>query len=100
LSDLMKKLMADPKLKGIAEKVAKFAREVLEEVNRMPKDKRERLLQVGVIDEREVLRKAEKFLEGEFDAEVSVYEEEDPKIYDPKDRARLAKPYRPAIFIE
>jgi len=100
LNELMKNFMKDPELKKMAEKIAKFAREVVDEVNRMPDDRKRRLLQVGVIKEKEVLREAKGFFEREFNAKVETYDEEDPQRYDPKNRAQLAKPYRPAIFIE
>lgn len=100
LNDLMKEAMADPDLRGIAEKVAKFAREVLDEVKRMPEEKKRRLLQVGIINEEEVLKGAEDFLKREFGAKIEAYSEEDPQRYDPKKRAQLAEPCRPAIFIE
>jgi len=100
LSDLMKELMKDPELKNIPKKAAKFAREVFDEVNRMPDERKRRLLKVGVIEEKEVLREAKGFFEREFKAKVDTYDEEDPQKYDPKNRAQLARPYRPAIFIE
>ena len=35
-----------------------------------------------------------------FEAKVDVYLEDDPGIYDPKSKARHARPFKPAIFIE
>lgn len=35
-----------------------------------------------------------------FGAKVDVYLEDDPGIYDPKSKARHARPFKPAIFIE
>jgi leucyl-tRNA synthetase len=57
-------------------------------------------MKVGVVDENKVLKEAADFFKRELNAEVSVYSEEDLKRYDPKKRAQLAKPYRPAIYIE
>jgi len=100
LSDLMKELMKDPDLKKIAEMVTKFARQIVDEVNQMPNDKKGRQLQTGVVDESRTLREAERFFEQELNVEVSVYHEEDPQRHDPKKRAGLARPYRPAIYVE
>jgi leucyl-tRNA synthetase len=36
----------------------------------------------------------------EFGVEISVYSEMDSGIYDPKGKARHARPFKPAIFIE
>ena len=36
----------------------------------------------------------------EFTAEIKIYNESDSDIYDPKNKARNARPFKPAIFIE
>jgi len=100
LSDLMKELMKDPDLKKIAEVVMKFTRQIVDEVNQMPNDKRGRQLKTGVVDESQTLREAESFFERELNVEVFTYQEEDPQRHDPKKRAGLARPYRPAIYVE
>jgi leucyl-tRNA synthetase len=98
--DLIRELLRDADLKTKAKEVAEFTGKIVDEVNRTPEEKKQRLIQVGVIDENQVFREAEDFLKQEFNAEVCFYNEEDKKRYDPKNRARTAKPYRPAIFIE
>jgi len=35
-----------------------------------------------------------------FGADVQVFAENDSEIYDPKGKARHARPFKPAIFIE
>ncbi len=100
LSNLMKELMTDPDLKRIAEKVAKFASQVIEEINMMPSDKKHRRLKVGAVDESQALSEAESFFEKEFNAKVQTYREDDPQRHDPKRKAESARPYRPAIYIE
>jgi leucyl-tRNA synthetase len=98
--DLMKELIADPALKAKAEKVAKFAVQIMDEVNRMSEERKQRILQVGIMDEVQALNEAKSFYEKEINAEIRACDEEDAKRYDPKTRAVLARPYRPAIFIE
>jgi len=99
-SELMKELMKDNDMKKMAKPLAKFVGEVVEEINRMSAEKKQRQLQVGMINESQSLKEAEEFFKRELNSEVIVYHEEDPKRHDPKDRAHLAKPYRPAIYIE
>jgi len=99
-SDLMKELMKDEEMKRIAKKTAKFAAQIVEEINRMGRERKEKLLLIGMLDEVAVLKEAEGFLRRELGAEIQVYAEDDPKHYDPKKRAQLAKPFRPAIYIE
>ena len=36
----------------------------------------------------------------EFGVEISIYSENDSDIYDPKGKARNARPFKPAILIE
>ncbi len=100
LSNLMKELMTEPDLKRMAEKVTKFTRQIIDEVNRMSEAEKRRQLQVGFMDENQTLKEAESFFERDFNTKVFVYHEEDPKCYDPKKRAGLSRPYRPAIYIE
>jgi leucyl-tRNA synthetase len=100
LNDLMKELIADPDLKKMAEKVAKFARQIVEEINQVPEDKMQRQLQIGLLDENKALREAGSFFEREFNAKIHNYREDDPQCHDPKRKAELARPYRPAIYIE
>jgi leucyl-tRNA synthetase len=37
---------------------------------------------------------------GEFDVDMQVFSESDPAKYDPKNKARTARPFKPAILIE
>jgi len=97
---LMKTLMADRELKIDAERLSSYSQKLVKQFTYLHKEVLERQLTVGIIDEYEVMRGAIDFYEREFKADVEVYEEEDPKRYDPKDRARLAEPHRPAIFVE
>jgi len=99
IGDLMKELMSDPELKTVAGKVAKFAQGIAQEINRMPKDMKQRQLQTGTLDEAELLENAEAFFGREFNVKIHAYREDDPNIHDPQRKAGYAKPYRPAIYI-
>jgi leucyl-tRNA synthetase len=98
--DLMKDLMAKPELKAKADKVSKFVGQIVDELNRMPEERKKQLLQMRSIDELQTLNDGKGFLGKELDAEVEVFGEEESELYDPKSRAQLAKPYRPAIYVE
>ncbi len=99
ISELMKELMADSEMKQVAGKVAKFVRGITEEINRMPEDMKQMQLQIGVLDETGLLKKAAVFFEKEFNVKVRAYREDDQKLHDPQKKAESAKPYRPAIYI-
>ena len=100
IGNLMKELMTDPELKPVAGKLAKFAQTITQEINRMPEDIKQTQLQVGALDESELLETAKAFFEKEFTVKLHIYTEDDSSIKDPQQKARFAKPYRPAIYIE
>jgi leucyl-tRNA synthetase len=99
-NSLIKELLKDPDLKSKAKEVAEFTNKIIDEVNQIPLERKQRLIAVGLINEARTLKEAEGFLKSEINAEITVYAEEDAKRYDPKNRARLAKPWRPAIYME
>ncbi len=96
---LMKELMADPEMKAVAGKVAKFAQGITEEINRMPEDMKQKQLQIGTLNEATLLEQAEAFFGREFNAKIHTYREDDKQIHDPQRKAGYAKPYRPAIYV-
>ncbi len=98
--DIMKEMMTKPDLRAKADNVSKFVGQISDELNRMSEEKKKRLQKVRSMDEAQTLKGAKAFLEKELKAKVDVYSEEDLQRYDPKYRAQLAKPRRPAIFIE
>jgi leucyl-tRNA synthetase len=98
--DLIKELMKDEDLRARPAEVAKFAGQIVDDANRMPDERKQRLIRIGIFDENQALMDAKSFLKEALRAEIHVISEEDPHRYDPKARAQLAKPYRPAIFIE
>jgi leucyl-tRNA synthetase len=98
--DLMKQLMQEPDLRANAERVAKFTGQIADEINQTSEETKQRLTQIGLVDDMNVLEEAKSFFQKELKAEIEVYNEEDDDRHDPKQRAQLAKPYRPAIYIE
>jgi leucyl-tRNA synthetase len=100
MKDLMKELMKDHELQKKAKDLAAFLGKSIMEINTVAEDLKKRKLEAGALDEKTVIEEAKAFLQKEFKAEVSVYNEEDPEKYDPRNRASQSKPYRPAIFME
>ncbi len=78
----------------------KFAGKIIKLARTMPADLRTRRIRMGEIDEHTAFSEAQKFFARELRTDVEVHGEEDPGLYDPKGRAKIAEPYRPAIFIE
>jgi leucyl-tRNA synthetase len=100
LNEIMKELAAAEDLKSRMKEVANFASKLVKEVSRIPEKRKENALRIEMLREKEVIENAEAFLAQKFNAQIIVYSEEDEKRYDPKNRATVSAPYRPAIYIE
>jgi leucyl-tRNA synthetase len=100
MREAMKTLMEDHELRSVAKSLAPFVSRLIEEINTLPKDRKDRLLKAGIIDEITEINYAKTLLEKEFNAEVIVYSEEDRQKYDPRGKAQQARPYKPAIYVE
>ena len=100
VSELMKEFMTDDSFKEVRKELPKTIQKNIEDVSKMAHQVRLSKAAAGILDEYSILRDAQEFYERELNAEVTVYREEAKERVDPKDRARLALPYRPAIYIE
>jgi len=100
MGEAMKMLMKDPELRSMAKTLAPFVSRLIEELNILPEERKRRLLEAGIINELAEISEAKDFLEKEFNAEIVVYRDDDPQKYDPRGKARQAKPHKPAIYIE
>jgi len=98
LGTAMKALMEDPELRARGGEVQALAKRVVPEVARLGAE--DRTIRGEPFDERAYLLAAKPFLEEEFAARVDVVDADAKDIEDPKDRARLAVPWRPAIYVE
>jgi leucyl-tRNA synthetase len=97
---LIRELLKEPELREHAKEVANIVPKMAEEIMKTPEEKRKTQLNIGAVAEYEIIENAKIFLSEEFKAKIHVFKENDSERFDPKQRARLAKPYRPAIFIE
>ncbi|MHC1586745.1 MAG: leucine--tRNA ligase, partial [Candidatus Hecatellaceae archaeon] len=98
--ETIKTFMAKPELRSLGKQASKILVRIVEGASRIDEEVRRRRLKVGKLDEEGFLREAKGFLEKEFEAKVEVFREDMPEVYDPKGRASLAEPYRPAIYVE
>ena len=92
-------VMSEPELRGIGKPAADFASKAIRQATQMKEELRN--ARVGVeLKEMKILEDAKDFFGREFKAEIYIGQEGEKRVSDPKDRARSAEPYRPAIFIE
>lgn len=100
MGNVMKEIIADPETAGIKSDPV-FVQKSIKDVLSQPEDVRQiRLKNVGM-DEREVLiSELSSLALKEFGAAVTVHAEDDTDIYDPNGRARLTRPFKPALLVE
>ncbi len=93
---VVKEAMAKPEARKLGKQVVKM----VEEAARLDEDVKGRKLKAGRVDEAAFLSEVKAFLQTELNAEVQVFREGEAGVYDPKGKAAVAEPYRPAIYIE
>jgi hypothetical protein len=96
----MGEFVADKELKLHMKEIANIVPKMTKAIAKLSVERKANMLKNETVNEKEILAGAVGFLKERFDAEVSVYTEEDQKRYDPKHRAIMALPYQPAIYIE
>jgi leucyl-tRNA synthetase len=92
-------IMSDSDLRSIGKPAADFASKAIRQATQMKEELRNS--RAGLeLKEMKILEDAKDFFSREFKAEIQVGQEGETRVSDPKDRARSAEPYRPAIFVE
>jgi len=100
IGEATKALMGVREIREKGREASEFIGRTMEELSKLPEDRRVEMLSLGVLPALEVLRGAAQFFAKELEADVSIFVEDDNARYDPASRAKLAKPYRPAIYFE
>ena len=98
--DFIRDLMGDPQLRSLGRIAADYAAKAIQQANQMPDEMRESRLRDGITAEKTIFADSVEFYQREFKCGVDVWQEGDLKISDPKERARMSEPYRPAIYLE
>ena len=58
-------------------------------------------MNAGEIDESKIIsNELSSLVETDYGIKLQVFSENDTEKYDPKNKARMARPYKPAILIE
>jgi leucyl-tRNA synthetase len=97
---IMKQLIANPET-AKAKSDPKMVQKMVEDILSAPLEARNRRLKLTRFNEVITIQDAQSLLSDEINkAQIIVYSEEDPTKYDPKSRAKTARPFKPAIYIE
>jgi len=95
---LTKMVMADPDIRSRGKEAANFARKVAEEVS---KRSGEGLDSLAVeFDETGYLLASSEFIRSQVGCDVTVVSADEEGIHDPEGKAKVARPRRPAIYVE
>jgi leucyl-tRNA synthetase len=100
--DIMKQLVKDPET-AKAKNNPKLIRNMIEDILSDPIEARNRRLTLTVFDEIFPLNDAKKLLSiesGNSQAEIIVHSEDDIQKYDPREKSKYSRPFKPAIYIE
>ena len=82
--ELIKALIKESELKILAKTLVAFIGQIIMEINKMSDIQKKRRINVGIINEKRVLKEAEVFFKKELNTKISIYIEEESKRYDPK----------------
>mgnify|MGYP000557260675 FL=1 len=97
---VMKELIADPQTAD-AKKMPDYIQKVIKDLHSESEEIKNMKMELSEFDEKEFLSKELASIgKKEFGVDIQVFSELDPDIYDPKGKARHARPYKPAILIE
>jgi leucyl-tRNA synthetase len=98
--EVMKQLIANPDT-AKAKTDPKMVQKMMEDILSTPVEARGRRLKLGEFDEAAAIKDAASLLSAEVNkAQIVVYSEEDPAKYDPKSKAKSARPFKPAVYME
>ena len=100
INELMKEFAANPELKPHMKDIAGLVPKVIKALTKVSAARKANMQNIGVVDQKLIVQESLGFLKERFNAEVSVYGEDEKERYDPKQRSAMAMPYQPAIYIE
>jgi leucyl-tRNA synthetase len=97
---IMKDLIANPQTADI-KKNPDFVQKTIKDILSEPAEIRKTRLETKEFDEESLIAKELISLaKSDFGVDVQVFSENDSGIYDPKGKAKTARPFKPAILIE
>lgn len=77
----------------------KILQKMVELLEDMPQERLE-ILKTAILDEYSILKNAAAFLSKQLGGEIRIFRADDPARFDPRNKAVVALPTRPAIYIQ
>jgi len=100
IGTIIKSLIANKETEQI-KKDPDFVKKILNDILSESVELRKGRMKIGQIDEKEIISsELSSLVKNDYNAELSVFSESDSEKYDPKNKAKAARPFKPAILIE
>jgi len=97
---IIKSLIANKETEQI-KKDPDFVKKTLNDILSEPTELRKGRMKVGEIDEKKIISsELTSLVKNDYNVELDVFSESDVNKYDPKNKAKSARPFKPAILIE
>ena len=97
---LIKELIANKDTEQV-KKDPDFVKKTLKDILSEPTKLRDAKMVAGEIDENaSISSELTSLIENDYGIKLQVFSEDNQNKYDPKNKARMARPYKPAILIE
>jgi leucyl-tRNA synthetase len=97
---IIKELITDKETENI-KKDPDFVKKVVSAVLAEPAEMRKLKAEMAPIDEAQIIKtELSSLVKKEFGIELQTFVESDPARYDPKNKAKTARPFKPALLIE
>ncbi len=77
-----------------------FVKKTVNDILSESQDSRDSKNKIGIVNETMALSELESLVKDEYGIGLQIFSEADQAKYDPKNKARTARPYKPAILIE
>jgi leucyl-tRNA synthetase len=100
MNEIMREFAADAPLKPHMKEAAALVPRMIKALTKLSNERKANILKIKTVDEKNIIQGALGFLHERFNAEFAVYIEDNKERYDPKQRAAMAMPNQPAIYIE
>jgi len=100
IGTIIKSLIANKETEQI-KKDPDFVKKTLNDILSEPVELRKGRMNIGQIDEKQIISsELSSLVKNDYNVELSVFSESDSEKNDPKNKAKVARPFKPAILIE
>lgn len=100
---IMKEFVNDNEVKDLVKRNPDLVKKIIDDILSESVNVRERRMKIDSFDEKIPLEDGKSLLVSEVgnnQLELYIYSEDDNDKYDPKQKSKFARPYKPAIYIE